>query len=222
MMYIQENLTTTPYELPGISWPLPDALLPKYRQYRGLSKLVLNDDRTAILDIVEDTARKTSVEAEKQARAEQEAARALARRRYLPTAAASAAALARQLLPQCLPGADAAQTLALSGLFAAWEPGAYQAGDLCNANNQTWECFQTHDNAVYPDISPDTAAWFTFWRPLHGVSPETARPFVRPTGAHDLYRAGEHMVWEAGETMRCLRDTSFGPDGDPNAWETLA
>lgn len=79
---------------------------------------------------------------------------------------------------------DDDQRIRASGLYEDWQAGSYQVGDIRNAVGQTWECFQAHDNAVYPDIAPDNSAWFTFWRPLHGKSPDTARPFVPVQGAH--------------------------------------
>ena len=111
------------------------------------------------------------------------------------------------------------QKLRASGLYEDWAPGAvYEVGDVRNADGQTWECFQAHDGAVYPDISPEGAAWRTFWRPLHGNTPETARPFVEVQGAHDTYKAGEFMVWTDETVRECLRETNFNPDDDPTAW----
>ena len=107
----------------------------------------------------------------------------------------------------------------VSGLYEPWTAGKYEAGDIRNAEDQTWECFQAHDNATYPDIKPGSAAWFTFWRPLHGKSPETARPFVPVQGAHDMYRAGEYMVWTDGSIKRATRDTAYSPEDFPGAWE---
>ena len=98
-------------------------------------------------------------------------------------------------------------------------PEKYAVGDIRNTGGQTWECFQAHDNAIYPDITPDSAAWFTFWRPLHGKTPETARPFVLVQGSHDMYRAGEYMIWTDGAAYKCLQDTNFSPEDYPQAWE---
>lgn len=111
------------------------------------------------------------------------------------------------------------QRLRASGLFADWTEGSYAVGDIRNAKGQTWECFQAHDTATYPDINPDNAAWYTFWRPLHGTSPETARPFVPVQGAHDMYRSGEYMVYTDGLTYRCLSDTNYSPEEYGAAWE---
>lgn len=113
------------------------------------------------------------------------------------------------------------QRLRASGLFADWAAGSYQVGDIRNAKDQTWECFQAHDNATYPDINPDNAAWYTFWRPLHGKSPETARPFTPVQGAHDMYRAGEYMIYTDGLTYKCLSDTNFSPEAYGQAWEVV-
>lgn len=108
-----------------------------------------------------------------------------------------------------------------SGLYEKWQAGAYDVGDIRNAEGQTWECFNDHDNAVYPDIKPGNAAWFTFWRPLHGKTPETARPFVPVQGAHDIYKAGEYMIWTDGTVQRAKMDTNFSPDDYPDAWEVV-
>lgn len=113
------------------------------------------------------------------------------------------------------------QRLRASGLFTDWAAGSYQVGDIRNAKDQTWECFQAHDNATYPDINPDNAAWYTFWRPLHGKSPETARPFTPVQGAHDMYRAGEYMIYTDGLTYKCLSDTNFSPEEYAAAWEVV-
>ena len=83
-----------------------------------------------------------------------------------------------------------------------------------------WECIQGYDNAVYPDIVPGGTAWGTFHRPLHATAPEQARPFVAPTGAHDIYKAGEYMT--LGETLyKCLQDTAYSPTEYADAWEAV-
>lgn len=113
------------------------------------------------------------------------------------------------------------QRIRASGLYEDWAAGAYSVGDIRNAEGQTWECFQAHDNAVYQDIIPGNAAWYTFWRPLHGTSPETARPFVPVQGAHDMYHAGECMIWIEGTVKRAKRDTNFSPTDYADDWEDM-
>lgn len=152
--------------------------------------------------------------AAEQAAAEQAALTA----RYIPSEAQSAAAVGRMVLAQ-MAGLDDDARIRVSGLYEPWAAGQFEAGNIRNSGGQTWECFQAHDCAVYPDIKPGSAAWFTFWRPLHGKSPETARPFLLVQGAHDMYRAGEYMVWTDGSIKRATQDTAYSPEDFPGAWE---
>lgn len=139
--------------------------------------------------------------------------------KYIPAPYASLVALAQNLMATAQI-ADDEQKLALSGLYKAWEAGKYEVGNIRNARGQTWECFQAHDNATYPDINPDNqSTWRTFWRPLHGKSRETARPWAAPTNATDIYKAGEYMVWTDGAVYRCKQDTNFSPEEYGAAWQ---
>ena len=107
-----------------------------------------------------------------------------------------------------------------SGLYDDWTPGSYKVGDGYNADGQTWECYQSYDNATHPDIKPGNAAWYTFNRPLHGKTKETAREWVKPTGAHDMYHAGEWMVWTDGTYCECIAEngTNYSPEEAPTLW----
>lgn len=113
---------------------------------------------------------------------------------------------------------DDDQRIRASGLYADWTAGAHTVGEVYNANGQTWECYQAYDNAAYPDITPDNAAWLTFNRPLHGKTKDTARPWVRPAHAGDIYRKGEWMVYTDGLYYECIADTNFSPEEYPNGW----
>ena len=150
-----------------------------------------------------------------QAAAEQAALAA----RYIPTEAQSAAEVGRLLLAQMADLDDDAR-IRVSGLYEPWSAGQFKVGDIRNSGGQTWECFQAHDCTVYPDIKPGGAAWFTFWRPLHGKSPETARPFVPVQGAHDMYKIGEYAVFEDA-LYRCAQDTAYSPADYAPAWEII-
>ena len=110
------------------------------------------------------------------------------------------------------------QKILASGLYSDWALGKYAIGDIYNADGQTWECYKEYDNAVFSDIVPGNPAWYTFNRPLHGKTIETARPFVPVQGSHDMYRAGEYMIFTDEKIYRCERDTSFSPTEDASAW----
>lgn len=102
-----------------------------------------------------------------------------------------------------------------------WATGNHAVGETYNAIGQTWECFQAYDNDTYPDITPDNTAWYTFNRPLHGKTPETARPFVPVQGSHDMYREGEYAIWTNGKVYQCKQDTSYSPVDQADAWEVI-
>ena len=112
------------------------------------------------------------------------------------------------------------QKIRASGLYDDWTPGDHKAGEIYNAEGQTWECYADYDNAVYPDVTPGSSAWFTFNRPLHGNTRETARPWVAPTHAEDIYRYGEWMVWTDGTYCECIAEngTNFSPEEAPTLW----
>ena len=141
---------------------------------------------------------------------------------YIPSATKSAAAVGKMLL-KTLDITDTEAKLEVSGLYDAWAPGEYAVGDIRNHAGQTYECHQAHDNAVYPDIKPDNPqTWATFWRPLHGKSKETARPWVKPwAGTTDMYRIGEYMVYTDKKTYRCVADTVYSPEEYASAWEEV-
>jgi hypothetical protein len=125
---------------------------------------------------------------------------------------------------------DDDQKIRASGLYLDWVKGNHTVGEIFNTHagdgldsewEQTWECFQAYDNAVYPDIVPGNAAWYTFNRLLHGKTPETARPYVPVQGAHDMYQQGEFMVWTDGETYECIdpNGTAYSPGDYAAAWQ---
>lgn len=177
-----------------------DDLMENYAAYKlENGQLILDEDKLAA----------------EQAAAEQAALTA----RYIPSEAQSAAAVGRMVLAQ-MADLDDDSRIRVSGLYEPWTAGTYETGDIRNVGGQTWECFQAHDNATYPDIKPGSAAWFTFWRPLHGKSPKTARPFVPVQGAHDMYKIGEYAVFEDA-LYKCVQDTAYSPEDYSPAWEAI-
>lgn len=139
---------------------------------------------------------------------------------YIPSPLESLEALSKELIKTVSLETDT-QKIAVSGLYDDWAPGKHEVGEIRNNSGQTWERYQAHDTDSNPDIVPGNMAWYTFWRPLHGTTPETARPWVKPQGSHDIYHAGEYMIYTDGETYLCGQDTNFGPDEYPQAWEKL-
>lgn len=122
------------------------------------------------------------------------------------------------------------QKIRAAGLYPDWEAGKHTKGEIYNTHagdslgnewEQTWECYQAYDNATYPGLIPGDSSWYTFNRPLHGKTKETARPFVPVQGAHDMYHTGEYMIFTDGKVYRCKQDTNFSPTDYAQAWEVV-
>ena len=105
----------------------------------------------------------------------------------------------------------------LTPALPEWKPGAFNAGDVRTFNGAPYKCVQSHDSTDNPDWTPDATP--ALWIQYHGTSPDTARPWVQPTGAHDMYKAGEYMIWTDGKIYRCLSDTNFSPAEYAQAWD---
>ena len=144
-------------------------------------------------------------------------------RQYIPSESKSAMALLRSLL-KTTRISDDDEKIAASGLYEQWSLGKYEVGDIRNNAGQTWECHTAHDNSVYPDITPSNPqTWANFWRPLHGKSAATVRPWVKPQyGTTDMYHAGEYMVWTDGTIKKALRDTVYSPVEYAADWQNIS
>ena len=100
-----------------------------------------------------------------------------------------------------------------------WVQGTYAVGDVRKYGGIPYKCVQAHDSTDNPDWTPDTTA--ALWMQYHGTTAETARAWVTPAGAHDIYRAGEYMVYTDGKVYRCKADTAYSPTDYAQAWEAV-
>lgn len=98
-----------------------------------------------------------------------------------------------------------------------WKEGAYVVGDVRMYQGAPYKCVQAHDSTGKPDWTPEKTP--ALWMQYHGTSRETARAWVAPSGAHDMYRAGEWMIWTDGAAYKCLSDTVYSPDQYAQAWK---
>ncbi|MBR3795792.1 MAG: hypothetical protein IKK34_07160 [Clostridia bacterium] len=100
-----------------------------------------------------------------------------------------------------------------------WKPGVFALNDVRQHRGVPYKCVQAHDSTANPGWTPDAVP--ALWMQYHGTTIETARPWVAPTGAHDMYKAGEFMIWTDGAVYRCVEDTTFTPWAYPAAWEVM-
>lgn len=114
---------------------------------------------------------------------------------------------------------DKTEGIACKGLIPVYKQNAkYEVGDVRThpVTGTPKECITAYDGSVQPDWTIDTA---TLWKPWHSRKKEYALPWEQPTGAHDMYKAGEYMIWTDGNTYKCVQDTNFSPEEYAQAWE---
>lgn len=114
---------------------------------------------------------------------------------------------------------DADDAIRAKDIFREWAPDDYtnKIGEVRLYNEYPYKVFQPHNSAQNPGWTPEAAP--ALWTPYHGTTVDTALPFRQPTGAHDIYKAGEMMIWTGGTVYRSKADTSFSPAAYPAAWE---
>ena len=117
------------------------------------------------------------------------------------------------------PDAPANEVIEAGPLLPAWRPGAYAAGAVLTHNGQPWRCAQAHDSTGQTGWEPGGAP--ALWSPCHATDAAHALPWVQPAGTHDMYRAGECMIWTDGQRYRCLSDTVYSPLDYGQAWEEV-
>ena len=94
----------------------------------------------------------------------------------------------------------------------------HEAGEVAThpETGYPYECMTAYDGTAQQDWTIDNR---TLWKPWHSRKKEYALPWEQPTGAHDMYKAGEYMSWTDGAVKHCLEDTSFSPEEYEQAWE---
>lgn len=111
---------------------------------------------------------------------------------------------------------NAAEVNGHMAAIRAWRPGEYSVGDVRMHAGIPYKCVNAHDNTANPSWTPDAAP--ALWMQYHGTSKESARAWIAPTGAHDLYKVGEWMIWTDGAAYECLADTEYTPGQNAKAW----
>lgn len=102
-------------------------------------------------------------------------------------------------------------------MIRPWKAGAYAVGDVRAYASVPYKCVQAHDSTENADWTPDK--YPALWMQYHGTSKETARAWVAPTGAQDMYKQGEWMIYTDGKYYECLTDTNYSPTDLASAWK---
>ena len=105
---------------------------------------------------------------------------------------------------------------AVVSIMRQWTPSVYVIGDVRTENDIPYKCVQAHDSTANPTWNPSASP--SLWMQYHGTSVETARNWIAPTGAHDMYKVDEYMIWTDGKIYKCIQDTIYDPASYAQAW----
>lgn len=126
-----------------------------------------------------------------------------------------------KIMTEIMESEDKTEGIACRGLIPVYEQNKYHDSGEVATDPETgypYECMTAYDGTVQPDWTIDTP---TLWKPWHSRKKEYALPWEAPTGAHDIYKAGEYMVFTDGKTYKCVSDTNFSPVDYAQAWEVV-
>ena len=121
-------------------------------------------------------------------------------------------------IPTLLRGRTDDVLVELLDYIPEWTEGVYVVGDVRKYEDQPKICCQAHDSTGNPAHNPTVAS---LWSPYHAKSAGYALPWIAPTGAQDVYKKGEYMVYTDGATYECLSDTNYSPDDYAQAWQAV-
>lgn len=125
------------------------------------------------------------------------------------------------VLAQIAESEDKTMGIQCMALFPAYAQNKqHESGEVATdpETGYPYECMTAYDGTVQQDWTIDNR---TLWKPWHSRKPEYALPYEAPTGAHDMYKAGEYMIWTDNNIYRCNEDTNFSPAEYPQAWEKV-
>ena len=94
-----------------------------------------------------------------------------------------------------------------------------QPTDATNAYPKDWTV--THDGKTWVSLTPANV-WepgVSGWREVveEGGVPE----WVQPTGAHDAYQTGDHVMFEGAEYVSLIDGNTWSPTAYPQGWEKI-
>ena len=97
-----------------------------------------------------------------------------------------------------------------------WEPNNYVIGDIRrDGTGYPKRCITAHNSLTNPEHTIEVAS---LWAPFHATREQYTLPWIAPTGAHDMYKSGEYMLFTDEKYYLCVEGTNFSPVDYPAAW----
>ena len=125
----------------------------------------------------------------------------------------------KPIVTQLMKNQPADMVIDSSDFILPWKEGKYLIGDVRMWEGLPKRCCQAHDSTENSTWIPSVAS---LWAPFHATRQENALPWAAPTGAHDMYKANEYMVFTDARTYCCLQDTAYSPSEYAQGWEVVS
>ena len=123
-------------------------------------------------------------------------------------------------IPTLLRGRNDDVLVVMAAYIPQWEEGIFVVGDVRkDESGYPKICVQSHNSLANPNYDISVAS---LWSPYHAKSADHALPWITPTGAHDMYKANEYMVFTNGKTYKCVSDTVYSPSDYAQAWQLVS
>ena len=125
-----------------------------------------------------------------------------------------------------LPANDNTKVINAEELCDEWVAGSMEAAVHYETNmyykykGQVYRCVQTHDNHGESGCEPDVAA--SLFSIAHTKDKANPKPFVQPTGAHDVYMKDEVCLFEIDGIMKLctskVDNNAYSPSDYAQNW----
>lgn len=125
--------------------------------------------------------------------------------------------LAMSYVVQNMDGFSDFQALQVASIYPEWHVGVdYRAGQIVRCEGSLYRCVQDH--ASQADWTPDASA--SLWS---GISfTEGVEDWVQPTGAHDAYNVGDHVMHGGAEWTSLVNGNVWEPtEANATLWEKV-
>ena len=125
--------------------------------------------------------------------------------------------LAVSYIVQNMDGFSDDQAMQVADLYPAWHIGvSYRVGQIVKRSGQLYRCVQANDSQE--GWEPEAAA--ALWSAVSFSG--DVENWKRPTGGHDCYNIGDHVMHNGSEWVSLVNGNNWEPSADvPTIWQLV-
>lgn len=124
--------------------------------------------------------------------------------------------LAVSYVVQNMDGFSDFQALQVAAIYPDWHTGVdYRTGQIARYEGSIYRCVQNHTSQS--DWTPDMVA--SLWNKV--TFTEVIENWEQPTGAHDAYNVGDHVMHNGIEWVSLINGNVWEPSESSTVWEIV-